>query len=177
MGDAGLIVTNDAHLAGKARQIREYGWARRYVSDIVGRNSRLDELQAAVLRVKLRHLDDDNDQRRYLAMAYANGLMGDRIKLPVIRPHADHVFHLFVVRTPMRDSLVAHLRSQDIQAGIHYPFPVHLQPAYKGRIRCASSMNVTEDLAQNVLSLPLYPELTLTQVARVVEVLSGDYIA
>ncbi len=166
IGDAGLVTTNDEKLAHKIRILREYGWQERYISDIPGRNSRLDELQAAILRIKLRHLDDDNQKRRDLAAQYTS-LLGDGVRTPAIRQGAEHVFHLYVVRTVHRQALMAHLKSQEIHTAIHYPAPVHLQPAYRGRVRIAGSMAVTEQLAQEVLSLPIYPELGADLVSRV----------
>ena len=171
VGDAGLVTTSDEDLADKVRMLREYGWRQRYVSDLVGRNSRLDELQAAILRVKLRHLDDDNGRRRRLAAHYTERLAGLPLQLPAIREGAEHVFHLYVVRSDERQSLIEHLKAHDIHPGIHYPMPVHLQPAYKGRIRTARSMAVTESLANEVLSLPMYPELYAQQLDEVVNVL------
>jgi dTDP-4-amino-4,6-dideoxygalactose transaminase len=173
LGDAGLIVTDDTSIANKIRQIREYGWASRYVSTIVGRNSRLDELQAAILRVKLRHLDDDNELRQSLANAYSSGLIGQTFEVPKVRKHSDHVFHLYVLRVSQRDDLVKYLGQNEIFAGVHYPLPVHQQPAYLGRIRCAEKMDVTDCLAHEVISLPLYPELTLEQSKRVIDVFNS----
>lgn len=167
IGDGGIVTTSDAALAARMRVLREYGWEKRYISKLAGQNSRLDELQAAILRVKLRHLDRANESRRQLAARYRQ-LLEDcpRVRLPETRPGSEHVFHLFVVRTDRRDALLAHLKAQDILAAIHYPMPIHLQPAYHGRIRC-SPMPVTESLAGTVLSLPLYPELTTDDVATV----------
>jgi len=164
IGDAGLITTNDPLLASKVRMAREYGWRERYVSESVGRNSRLDELQAAILRVKLRHLDSDNDKRRKIANRYDALLVCTPLLLPVYRQEASHVFHLYVVRVPRRQQLLEHLKVQGVHAGVHYPSPVHLQPGYKGRIRSATTMGVTERLASEVLSLPIYPELRSEQV-------------
>lgn len=173
IGDAGLVTTNDEQLARRIRMLREYGWQQRYISDIPGRNSRLDELQAAILRVKLRHLEIDNAKRRALAAHYTDCLAGQPLHLPVIREHAEHVFHLYVVRTHSRKQMMAHLKSHDIHAGIHYPLPVHLQPAYKGRIRTARSMEVTERFSEEVLSLPMYPELSMEMADRVVAAVEG----
>ena len=166
IGDAGLVTTSDDKLAHKIRMLREYGWQERYISDIKGRNSRLDELQAAILRIKLKYLDDDNQKRRDLAAQYTR-LLGDGVRTPAIRLSAEHVFHLYLVRTAHRQALMAYLKSQEIYTAIHYPVPVHLQPAYKGRVRTALSMEVTELLAQEVLSLPIYPELGVDSVSRV----------
>lgn len=174
LGDAGLVTTSDEGLASRIRMVREYGWRERYVSDIAGRNSRLDELQAAVLRVKLRHLDADNGKRRHLAARYTELLAGQSLGLPVTREHAEHVFHLYVARAGDRQGLMDCLKAQDIHAGIHYPMPVHLQPAYKGRIRTASSMRVTESLSLEVLSLPMYPELETRHVDEIAQALKRD---
>jgi dTDP-4-amino-4,6-dideoxygalactose transaminase len=173
IGDAGLITTNDAQLGNKVRMLREYGWQRRYISDIVGRNSRLDEVQAAILRIKLRHLDADNGKRQQIAARYSKLLAGQSLQIPTIREGVESVFHLYVLRTAARDDLLDHLKTYDIQAGIHYPMPVHLQPAYKGRIRTAADMSVTERLAGEVLSLPMYPELTPEDIARVIEAITS----
>ena len=169
IGDAGLIATNDAKLGNKVRMLREYGWQQRSISDLVGRNSRLDELQAAILRIKLRHLDADNSKRQQLAAQYSKLLAGQALQLPAIRENAEQVFHLYVIRTDKRHELIEHLKANDIQTGIHYPMPVHLQPAYKTRIRTAENMSVTEKLAAEVLSLPMYPELLSVDIARVIE--------
>jgi dTDP-4-amino-4,6-dideoxygalactose transaminase len=173
IGDAGLVTTSDEKLAHKVRMLREYGWRERYVSDLVGRNSRLDELQAAILRIKLCHLDADNGKRQQLAAQYTKLLAGQSILHPAIREHAEHVFHLYVVRTGNRQDLIDHLKSLDIHAGVHYPMPVHLQPAYKGRIRTAQDMSATERLAAEVLSLPMYPELSSDEVAQVIKAVNS----
>lgn len=172
IGDGGLITTNDRDLAQRIRMLREYGWRQRYISDFPGRNSRLDEVQAAILRVKLRHLDADNGKRRALAAQYTSVLHGQSIQTPEIRDGAEHVFHLYVVRTRLRQELIDNLKAQDIHPGIHYPIPIHRQAAYEGRIRTASSMRVTQILAKEVLSLPLYPELEPQQVDKVLQVLA-----
>jgi dTDP-4-amino-4,6-dideoxygalactose transaminase len=160
IGDAGLVTTSNEQIAKRIRMLREYGWQARYISDLAGRNSRLDEIQAAILRIKLRHLDKDNAKRRAIATQYS-GLLGDAVKTPVIRNGAEHVFHLYVTRTGRRQQLMDYLKILGIHAAIHYPMPIHLQPAYKGRIRTARSMAVTEALAAEVVSLPIYPELPM----------------
>ena len=172
IGDAGLITTNDLKLGNKIRMLREYGWKQRYISDIVGRNSRLDELQAAILRVKLRHLDADNQKRRLIAAEYSKLLGGTKFQLPSSRQNAEEVFHLYVVRSHGRQYLMEYLEKNGIQAGIHYPVPIHIQPAYKTHIRTAVNMHVTEGLAKEVLSLPMYPELLLADVTRIIDVIN-----
>jgi dTDP-4-amino-4,6-dideoxygalactose transaminase len=173
LGDAGLVTTDDEQLAEKVRMLRQYGWSQRYISDIAGRNSRLDELQAAVLRIKLRYLDADNDRRRALAAEYSKRLAGTMVTTPQISPNAEHAFHLYVIRSDDRRQLIAALEAGDVHPGIHYPVPVHLQPAYRGRIRTSASMQVTESLANEGLSLPMYPELEMEQVRLVCLLLVG----
>ncbi|MGZ3698464.1 MAG: DegT/DnrJ/EryC1/StrS family aminotransferase [Bdellovibrionota bacterium] len=171
IGDGGMVLTSDEKLAERARLIREYGWAERYISHISGMNSRLDEVQAAILRVKLRHLDSDNAKRGRIAARYAEGLAGLAFQTPVKRADAEHVFHLYVIRSAHRDAVIQELKAQGVHAGIHYPMPVHLQPAYRGRIRCAGPMAETERAALEILSLPMYPELSTEQVTQVVQAL------
>ena len=148
--------------------LREYGWKQRYISDVKGRNSRLDEIQAAILRVKLRYLDLDNAKRRKIAEFYSDNIINKYVKVPVMRNDIEPVFHLYVIRCKWRDELIVDLGAKGIQAGIHYPVPIHLQRAYKGRIRTASDMSVTETLASEVMSLPMYPELSNTEIKQVV---------
>jgi len=175
IGDAGLVTTNDESLASKVRMAREYGWRERYVSESVGRNSRLDELQAAILRVKLRHLDSDNRKRDVLANEYSKQLASLPLELPSARQHATNVYHLYVCRSQHRGRLLEHLRKQDIHCGIHYPVPIHLQPAYKGRIRTAGSMAVTERIADEVLSLPMFPEISQVEQNAVIAAVKSFY--
>ncbi len=166
IGDGGGIVTNDHALAQKVALLREYGWKDRYVSLMPGTNSRLDELQAAILRVKLRHLDADNARRAQLAHLYATELAETAVTLPVTRQGAAHVFHLYVIRSGDRDALQKALADRDINALVHYPMPIHLQPAYRDYIR-HGDMTETERAAEEILSLPMYPELTEEEVMKV----------
>lgn len=168
LGDGGMVVTNDSQLAQRARLLREYGWAERYVSHLRGWNTRLDELQAAILRVKLRHLDQANTQRSTLAARYDAELSKAGLGLPKSRPGATHVHHLYVVRSSRRDELQAHLKTKDIGALVHYPVPIHRQPAYLGRLPGGDSLPETERAAQEVLSLPMYPELPPNDLQTVV---------
>lgn len=169
LGDGGMVVTDQPELADRARLLREYGWAERYVSHIPGWNSRLDELQAAILRVKLRSLDQDNAARAHIATKYRDGLSGSGLILPFVREEATHVYHLYVVRASRRDALRQHLKDKGIAALVHYPVPVHLQPAYKGRLAGSDNLSETERAAHDVLSLPIYPELNETDVQTVIE--------
>ncbi|MFL1460749.1 DegT/DnrJ/EryC1/StrS family aminotransferase [Roseococcus sp. DSY-14] len=174
LGDGGVLSTADEALARRIGAIRQYGWVQRYVSDLVGVNSRLDEVQAAVLRVKLGHLDAQNARRRAIAAAYDAALAGSGLAPPVRRPGAEHVFHLYVLRHPERDALMARLKAQGIGTGIHYPVPVHRQPAYAGRVALGpAACAETAKAAGEVFSLPMYPELSEEQVARVCLALRG----
>ncbi len=168
IGDGGAVVTNNPELADKVRHLREYGWAERNVSSIRGWNSRLDEVQAAILRVKLPFLDADNNQRRRIAALYDELLGESDLILPRQRADATHVFHLYVVRSDERDELLARLRALGVGAMIHYPVPVHLQPAYVARLSGSQNLPYTERAAREILSLPIYPELADAEVKKVV---------
>lgn len=168
LGDGGVLATADADLAGRIAAIRQYGWKERYVSAMVGVNSRLDEVQAAILRVKLAALDAGNARRREIAAAYDAALAGGPLAPPARRPGAEHVFHQYVLRSERRAEMQAALKAQGIGTGIHYPVPVHLQPAYKDRTPLGpAGCAETAKAAEEVFSLPMYPELTDGQVERV----------
>jgi dTDP-4-amino-4,6-dideoxygalactose transaminase len=163
-GDGGMVVTNDESLAEKVRLLRQYGWKERFVSHVRGLNSRLDELQAAILRVKLKYLDEWNERRRNLAQLYLHRLSAAGLELPVPPLEDRHVFHQFVVRHPQRDALRRYLKEKGVQTAVHFPLPVHLQPAYANLGSAAGSLPVTEKIAGEILSLPMYPELSEAQV-------------
>lgn len=166
LGDGGAIVGNDPALLDRVRLLREYGWKpeNRYISEIEGMNSRLDELQAAILRVKLAHLDGWNTHRRQLAEVYAAHLPDSVVK-PVERPGCRHVYHLYVIRSSDRDGLREKLRAAGVASGIHYPVPVHQQAAYD-HLRPVS-LPVTEQAAAEILSLPMHSTLTAAQIEQV----------
>lgn len=168
IGDGGLVATNDPAIAENLKLLRQYGWRERYVSEVTGWNTRLDELQAAILRVKLRHLDEDNEKRRSLASIY-DELLAGAVTIPVERAGTRHVYHLYVIRHPRRDALMSHLRERGIGTAIHYPVPIHLQPAYRGRLGEAGSLPETERAAREIVSLPMYPELSEGEVRAVAE--------
>ena len=167
-GDGGIVVTSDAGLAERVRLLREYGWANRYVSQVAGWNSRLDELQAAILRVKLKYLDADNAARARHAQRYNEAFSAFRLSPPPRRSDAEHVYHLYVIRVAQRDQLQSFLHSRDIGALIHYPVPVHLQPAYSDRIRHNNALVETERAASEILSLPIYPEIDEADLFKVI---------
>ena len=162
IGDGGAVLTDDDALAERLSGLHQYGWQDDRISHVAGMNSRLDELQAAVLRVKLRHLDDDTARRRAIAAQYNALLAGLDVALPKVRPGSDHAYRLYALHCQDRDGLLAHLKTDDILAGVHYPVPVHLQPAYLG-----GTLPVTEQAARQTLSLPMYPELTDADIERV----------
>lgn len=174
LGDGGIIVTSDAALAEKLRLMRQYGWRDRQLSEIAGFNSRLDEIQAAVLRVKLNYLSAGNARRRDIALRYASGLKDLPLTLPEVQDGCEAVFHLYVLRTPEREALKAHLASEGIMAGIHYPLPCHKHPAYADRFG-AEPRPVTERIANEILSLPMYPELRNDQIDRVIDAVRGYF--
>ena len=168
LGDGGAVATHDAGRAARLAALRQYGWRSHAISDEVGVNSRLDEVQAAILRVRLAHLDTNNARRQAIAAAYDAALCGASLRAPARRAGADHVFHLYVVRAPQRDAMQARLRALGVASGVHYPTPVHLQPAYRGRVALGpSGCRQSEAASREVLSLPLYPELTDAQVEQV----------
>jgi len=167
-GEAGILVTDNEEVANKARLLRAHGSSEKHVHSLFGFNSRLDELQAAILRVKLPHLDEWNDRRRALAAIYTERLSSLPLTTPVEQPWASHVYHQYVVRTAYRDSLLRWLHERGIMAEVHYPIPLHRQTPYRYYARCAGSLPTTERVAQEVLSLPIYPELQPDQMEQVI---------
>jgi dTDP-4-amino-4,6-dideoxygalactose transaminase len=166
IGDGGALVTNDPVLAERLRRLRMYGWSSKYTTaEANGRNSRLDELQAAVLRVKLRYLDQGNMARRERSAWYAE-LLGD---LPISLPPDDpgHIYHLYVITVSGRDALRRHLIEAGIGCDVHYPLPAHLQPAYADLGYRPGSLPTTERLATQILSLPMFPELTRAEIEQI----------
>ena len=170
-GDAGAIVTNDVKIADKVRLLRNHGRRDKYEHLVEGYGERLDALQAAILRAKLPHLDEWNEQRRGHANRYRQLLATLPILLPSEPSHTIPVYHLFVVRTSRRDEIQRHLRSQGIETGIHYPIPLHLQPAYRHLAYREGDFPLTEQAAREVLSLPMYPELSDEQITEIAEAL------
>ncbi len=168
LGDGGAVTTNNSALAERMMQLRQYGWKERFISEIAGWNSRLDELQAAVLRVRLAGLDKDNIRRRSIAHRYNNALVNLGFVLPETRNNIEHVYHLYVVRTTKRDTVLKKLRDLGVGAAIHYPQAVHQQPAY---LWMKDSLPETDRAVMEVLTLPLYPEMSGQDVETVLEAL------
>lgn len=167
LGDAGAVTSNDPKIADRIRVLRNYGSRIKYVNEAQGRNSRLDPLQAAALRVKLRHLDTWNARRQHVATSYVAGLADTGLVLPAVPEYAAPVWHLFVVRHPARDAFQKRLAAAGIETLIHYPVPPHRQEAYAGLWE-ARAFPLTCRLADEVLSLPISPQLTDDEVAEVI---------
>ncbi len=169
-GDGGMVVTNRPDVAARLRLLRDYGQDKKYHHVVKGFNSRLDGLQAAILRTKLPHLTRWNEQRAAHAVEYAAALPGgETVRLPTTISAPGHVYHLYVVRVPNRDALVRHLAARGVQTGIHYPIPIHLQAAYEDLGCSRGRFPVTERLSEEIVSLPMYPELGAGQLQTVAD--------
>ena len=167
-GDAGMVVTSSKEIADKIRLLRNYGQPQKYQHVMMGYNRRLDSLQAAVLRAKLRHLDDWNAARRRAAKLYDELLDGlAEVKTPYRAEESSHVYHLHVIQHPRRDQLLQHLKDHGVYGGLHYPTPVHLQPCYEHLNKPLGSLPVTEAIASRVISLPMFAEITEEQIKYV----------
>lgn len=169
LGDGGAITTNRADLADRIRVLRNYGSRVKYVNEVQGVNSRLDPIQAAVLRAKLPHLDAWTDRRRAIAAAYSEGLRNSGLILPHVPNWADPAWHLYVVRSPDRDGLQKRLSEAGVGTLIHYPIPPHMQAAYADLGLAPEALPLARDLAGEVLSLPMGPQLPLADAARVID--------
>ncbi len=172
-GEAGAVVTNDENIARKVRLLRDHGSERKYHHDIVGYNFRMEGMQGAVLGVKLKHLDDWNQLRREHAAQYEQLLKDSSLILPREMNYARHVYHLYVVQCESRDALQTSLNDSGVQSGIHYPIPIHMQPAYAFMGHKQGDFPEAEKQARHVLSLPMFPELNDQQIERVVQVING----
>jgi dTDP-4-amino-4,6-dideoxygalactose transaminase len=168
-GDGGMVVTDDKRYDERLRLLRRYGEKRKYEHVLKGWNSRLDEMQAAILRVKLKYLDQWNGQRRKRALMYKQLLEGTGVNLPIEKEQGRHVYHLFVIRTKQRNALQAFLKEKGIETLIHYPVPIHLQKAFTEMGYRRGDLPVTEKVAHETLSLPFYPELTSEEMREVQE--------
>jgi len=175
-GDGGMVVTNDAALAEKVDILRRQGCKRRkYHAEVLGFNSRLDSLQAAILKVKLKYLDDWNEARRWVAQRYNELLAGLPVTTPYESPDVYHVYHQYTIRAPQRDALAAHLKEHGIGTMVYYPVPLHQQELYASLGYGENSLPASETASQEVLSLPMYPELTEEQQAAVAQAIQEFY--
>jgi dTDP-4-amino-4,6-dideoxygalactose transaminase len=169
IGDGGMVITSDAELAARLRRLRQYGWDETRKTHELGRNSRLDPLQAAILGAKLPHLDADNARRAAIAARYDHGLAGTSFVVPAARAKATHVYHLYVVRCDDRSRVAARLRADQIGSAVHYAEPVHVQNGYAEKcVLPKQGLPVTSTIVDKILSLPMYPELTDAEVDRVI---------
>jgi dTDP-4-amino-4,6-dideoxygalactose transaminase len=165
IGDGGGIITNDFELSERLKRLRQYGWNEYRVSQEPSGVSRLDELQAAILRVKLKYLDSDNEKRRDIAYEYKKKLKERDLILPIERQGSRHVYHLYVVRSSNRDELKAELVESGIEAGIHYTHPIHYHPGYQPKIRISpEGLGVTDRIVKEILTFPVYPELSVSKI-------------
>jgi dTDP-4-amino-4,6-dideoxygalactose transaminase len=174
-GDGGMVVTNDAHLAERIDILRRQGSRQKYHAEVLGFNSRLDSIQAAILGVKLDHLDDWNRARRDKAQRYDELLADVPVITPCEMPGAYHVYHQYTIRAPDRDALAAYLRQQEIGIMIYYPVPLHLQDLFRSQRYGEGSLPASEEAAQDVLSLPIYPELPEAAQQAVAETIRTFY--
>ncbi len=172
-GDGGMVVTNDDLVAEKMRMLRTHGWRKKYFPEMLGYNSRLDEIQAAVLRVKLRHLDEWNDQRRQLAKMYRQALSSIKIGLPVEDKRSKHVYHLFVIRVEKRDDVQAKLKEAGIACEVYYPQPPHLTTPCRKLGYQEGDFPIAERLSKETLAIPFYPEMSGVQFEQVVTALNA----
>jgi dTDP-4-amino-4,6-dideoxygalactose transaminase len=174
MGDGGALVTDDDELAARCRRLRDHGRASKYLHSEIGFNLRFNEIQAAIGRVLLRRLDAANERRRALAARYQRGLAGLPLALPSERAGARHVYHLYVVRTPRRRALAAHLEARGIQTGVHYPVPAHLQPAVD--LFMPPALPATERLVDEILTLPISAGHTDAEIDAVVDAVRSFFL-
>jgi dTDP-4-amino-4,6-dideoxygalactose transaminase len=168
-GDGGMIITSNEEIAERLLSLRNYGKKTRYEHQLKGINSRLDEMQAAILRVKLKHLGEKNQKRRENAMLYDELLQGTNVITPTEKDYAKHAYHLYVIRSQRRNELQRFLEAREIATLIHYPIPVHLQKAYEDLGVHRGALPITEKTANEILSLPIYPELNKDQIEKVVD--------
>jgi len=174
-GEGGFIATNDPKIARKARMLRDHGSEKRYYHDLVGMNGRLDEIQAVVLRAKLPHLAEWNQKRREHAHLYNELLKGSLAITPVVLPENNMIYHLYVIRVPQRDNLQAYLKDRGIFTGIHYPVPVHLQPAMQSLGYQLGDLPMSERITGEILSLPMYAELSDEAIETVTSAIKEFY--
>ena len=176
IGDAGMVVTNQADIANRIKEIRQYGWDSNRETKCIGINSRIDELQASILEVKLKYIENDIKKRQLAASFYDQKLLNGQIILPQKRGNTIHSYHLYVIRCPKRNELKQYLASQGIFADIHYPIPVHMQNIYKDELVVLSGdLTVTESVCNDILSLPIFPEITEEELSRISDAVLSFY--
>jgi dTDP-4-amino-4,6-dideoxygalactose transaminase len=176
LGDGGLVAARDQELVERVRQLRTYGWTKSQYAEIpLGRCSRLDELQAAILAVQLDYLSEQIERRREIAQAYQKAFANLPLVLPSERPGCRHVYHLYVIRSQQRDALARHLDKFGIMTGRHYPFPAHEQPGLAANARIPCTLAVTEQIKQEILTLPLYPSMSVAQQTKIISAVSGFF--
>ena len=173
LGDSGAVTTNDTKIAKKLKILRNYGSEKKYYNDVKGMNSRLDELQAAVLRVKLKYLDEWNKQRQIVAERYLRLITNQTIHLPEGMKNSTHVWHQFVIRMERRDELQEYLRSNEVETMIHYPVPIHKQRAYKEHADLTGQLPLAEQISDTILSLPIYPYMPEDKQDIVIELINN----
>ena len=173
IGDAGVILCSSKRIESHLRSIREYGWNNLRESIVSGFNSRLDEIQASILRVKLKYLSEDLEKRKRIANLYYKNLAGFPLKLPLRNENEIHAMHLFVIECDNRDGLLNHLRREGIGASLHYPLAIHQQKAYSNRFRGSNNLEITEDFYKRHLTLPLFPELSKTDIEKIIASISS----
>jgi dTDP-4-amino-4,6-dideoxygalactose transaminase len=166
-GDGGMVVTNDEEIANSIKKLRNYGQSKKYHHETIGFNRRLDSLQAAILQVKLQYLDNWNEARREHAKEYNRLLQNSKVKTPKTIKNTESVWHLYVIQANRREALREHLSDLSVQTGIHYPIPIHMQTAYKNLGYQKGDFPVTEEYSQNILSLPMYAEITSDQINHI----------
>lgn len=174
-GDGGIVVTDDKNLYERLAMQRQYGWRERDNAEMQGVNSRLDEMQAAILKVKLKFLDGWNERRRKVAKLYNEFLKDSEIVTPMEKEYAKHVYHLYVVRCKDRNKLQQYLSKKGIQTMVHYPIPVHLQKAYQTLGYKKGELPITEKCAKEIISLPIFPQLKNKEVEYIMKAISGGY--
>jgi len=175
-GDGGAITTNDPHIADRIRVLRNYGSRVKYVNEVKGFNSRLDTMQAAILRVKLKYLDESNKARQSIAVQYLNGISKHNLTMPSLPDWADSVWHLFVVRSKNREKIQQQLSQAGIGTLIHYPIPPHLQAAYTELSLSKGAFPISEQMHDEVLSLPIWPAITSQQVMEVINAVNASLV-
>lgn len=168
-GDGGMVITNNEELYNKIKMLRNYGETKRYFHITKGFNSRLDEIQAAILRIKLKWLDKWNTRRREIASMYTQGIKNNKVIAPIEKPYTQHNYHLYVIRTKERDKLQKYLADKGINTLIHYPVPIHLQEAYKDLHIQRGTLPIAEQTSNEILSLPIFPELTPHEINWIID--------